>query len=313
MGVLDMYDNQNLYIKIGRPGTEGSGGIWTYNNNKYLLKLSALVEAPSHGGLGIYDENGEKARLHSSLNGTGQLILYGSSGHTNVFIGGGDGAPNAGGVWTSNPDGNDLVRIASLIGYPSNGAIEIDDASGAKGKFYVTPSGRSRLTVDEIYNNNGYSLLSATADYSLQTRSEAGGDPCYVTETGDNQIVARGTATLQNGSYTVTLPRDAAAKIRENTLTVQVTPLSAASKGLAVVRKEAGSFKVTELMSGSGSYAFDWTLTALRHDDPALRSQLLEETVAGPAADSPVELATPKQEKTDGQRAPKPVFPNVGQ
>jgi hypothetical protein len=277
-----------------------------------LLNISALRDAPSHGGIGVYDENGKKAQLYSGLDGAGELILFGSNGNSNVLIGGTTDAPNMGGVWTKNSDGKDLVKITHLIGYP-NGSISIHNASGPKGMFYVMPNGNSRLIVDEIYDNSGYSIRSSTADYSLQTRSDTGGDPCYVTETGDNQIVARGTATLQNGSYTVTLPRDAAAKIRENTLTVQVTPLSAASKGLAVVRKEAGSFTVSELMSGAGSYAFDWTLTALRRDDPELRSRLLEEMGAGSATDQPLELAAPEQEKTDRQRTPRPAFPDIKQ
>jgi hypothetical protein len=111
---------------------------------------------------------------------------------------------------------------------------------------------------------------------------------------------------LQNGTYTVTLPSETAAKIRENTLTVQVTPLSAASKGLAVVRKQAASFTVSELMSGAGSYAFDWTLTALRKDDPALRSLLSESMGASPATET-IELSSPHETETKTETE-LPVF-----
>jgi hypothetical protein len=313
-GTLRLYDEKTVNnVALGSGAANEGGGIWTYNNGNYLVKISALQAAPTHGGIGVYDEKGEKGLLFTDLNGDGKLMLLGQNGNLNVGIGGADGALNSGGIWTKNPDGKDLVRITSLDNYTSNGAIVIFNATGEKGSFYVTSSGKSRLIVDEIYDNSGYSIRSATADYSLQTRSDTGGDPCYVTETGDNQLVVRGTATLQNGSYTVVLPREAAAKIRENTLTVQVTPLSAASKGLAVVRKEAGLFAVAELMSGTGSYAFDWTLTALRKNDPALRSQLSEETGASPADDRPVKLSDPIPEKTDVQRSPKLAFPNVEQ
>jgi hypothetical protein len=303
---------ENVFIgTVG--GNENTGGV--YISNRYGKNIAAMTSTQnSRGAIAVLDENETlKGEFLVQSQKNGSLRLYGANGTANVSLGSSDENASQGGLWTFNPAGNYLVKISSLENNPNNGYISIYHNGTQRGVFCVMSNGRSRLVVDEIYDTNGYSIRSATADYSLQTRSEAIGDPCYVTETGDNQIVARGTATLKNGSYTVTLPRDAAAKIRENTLTVQVTPLSAASKGLAVVQKETGSFTVSELMSGTGSYAFDWTLTALRRDDPALRSQLLEETGTDPATDSPVEPADPKQEKTVGQRMSKPVFPNVRQ
>ena len=58
----------------------------------------------------------------------------------------------------------------------------------------------------------------------------------------------------------------------EGSVTIQLTPLSTSSKGLAVVQKENDAFTVAELQSGKGSYAFDWTLTALCKQEPQLRS-----------------------------------------
>jgi hypothetical protein len=199
--------------------------------------------------------------------------------------------------------------MTALEGYTSNGAVTIHQNGTQKGSFYVTPGGKSRLVVDEIYDNLGYTRSSVTEDFSLMPRSAGGADPCYVTETGDRQVIVRGTAMLQNGSYTVTLPAEAASKIRENTLTVQLTPRSAASKGLAVTDRQTGSFTVAELMSGNGSYAFDWTLTALRRDDPELRNKQLEAKGAEAAAGEKVELATPstpqEMKLTPAPSAPK--------
>jgi hypothetical protein len=47
-------------------------------------------------------------------------------------------------------------------------------------------------------------------------------------------------------------------------MTVQLTPLSVASKGLAVVEKTAQGFIVKELMDGKGNYSFDWEVKAIR-------------------------------------------------
>jgi len=47
-------------------------------------------------------------------------------------------------------------------------------------------------------------------------------------------------------------------------MTVQLTPLSADSLGLAVVRKSLHSIIVRELHSGRGHYDFDYLVTAVR-------------------------------------------------
>jgi len=45
---------------------------------------------------------------------------------------------------------------------------------------------------------------------------------------------------------------------------VTLTPLDAASKGLAVVEKTATGFIVKELGGGTGNYQFDWRVEGVR-------------------------------------------------
>jgi hypothetical protein len=285
-GMIGLYD-QKGEGRVGLAADEEDAGIFV--DSKY----GETTEIRSYG-VTVYDGDMEKGSLLVNNNdNTGQISLYGTNGNANVSIGNINGNGNSGGVWTGNRNGRELVSISALESNPDNGGIAIYSASGRKGQFYVDSDDKSCLIVDGIYDNDGYSLTSATMDYSSGTRSSGGGaDPCYVTETADNQIVVRGTAWLQNGQYTVTLPADAASKIREQTLTVQVTPLSSVSKGLAVTDKQTGRFTVTELMSGNGSYEIDWTLTALRRNDPELRSLSIKAKVAGPAA-SATKVAAP--------------------
>jgi hypothetical protein len=47
-------------------------------------------------------------------------------------------------------------------------------------------------------------------------------------------------------------------------MTIMLTPLSADSKGLAVVEKSTSGFSVRELSNGTGSYAFDWEAKCIR-------------------------------------------------
>ena len=74
----------------------------------------------------------------------------------------------------------------------------------------------------------------------------------------------RGTATLANGNAIVPLPDHFRHIAGESGITVQVTPLSAESCGLAVVAKSPDMIEVCELQNGTGNYKFDFFVTAVR-------------------------------------------------
>jgi hypothetical protein len=79
----------------------------------------------------------------------------------------------------------------------------------------------------------------------------------------------RGTGHLVNGRASVSLPDHFTAVASSKGITVQVTPLSGESKGLAVVEKGTEKFAVRELNNGNGTYDFDFMVTAVRkgHED----------------------------------------------
>ncbi|MEZ4825426.1 MAG: hypothetical protein R3C61_03905 [Bacteroidia bacterium] len=74
----------------------------------------------------------------------------------------------------------------------------------------------------------------------------------------------RGTARLVAGKATVSFPEHFQLIAAETGMTVMVTPLSGESRGLAVVRKDAKGFEVTELLKGEGAYEFDWEVKCVR-------------------------------------------------
>ena len=63
-------------------------------------------------------------------------------------------------------------------------------------------------------------------------------------------------------------------------MTVQVTPLSADSLGLAVVEKGLDQIVVQELQHGSGTYAFDYHITAVRRGHE--RYEVIRERIVAP-------------------------------
>lgn len=74
----------------------------------------------------------------------------------------------------------------------------------------------------------------------------------------------RGTAKLENGEAFIPFSEHFELVINPETMTVNLTPNSAESLGLAVVEKTAQGIQVKELYQGTGSYEFDWEAKAVR-------------------------------------------------
>ena len=74
----------------------------------------------------------------------------------------------------------------------------------------------------------------------------------------------RGTAQLVNGEAFIPFSEHFELVINAETMTVNLTPNSAESLGLAVVEKTAEGIRVKELYKGTGNYSFDWEAKAVR-------------------------------------------------
>lgn len=265
--MLPNTDDNRYRTRLLAGDIQGSLELYSTENNYFVANAY---------GLSHFDKKGNRLTLLEGKENFGRLTTYGDNGKALAVISTGTSDKQFGWIGTIDNNENDLIRLTTLTQdgktYPYNAAIGLLYHGELAAMFFVDTDGRSKLSVDEVFIG-GQSLRSSTTDYSSNNlRSSSSYAPCYVSESTDQQITFRGTATLNNGTFTIILPPDEAEKIQENTLSVQVTPLSAASKGLAVVEKGKASFTVAELMDGKGSYDFDWTLTALRKEDPQLRS-----------------------------------------
>ena len=74
----------------------------------------------------------------------------------------------------------------------------------------------------------------------------------------------RGTIELVDGEAFIPFTEHFTIVINPETMTVSLTPLSADSKGLAVVEKTANGIRVKELHNGQGNYKVDWEAKAVR-------------------------------------------------
>lgn len=85
----------------------------------------------------------------------------------------------------------------------------------------------------------------------------------------------RGTAHLANGRAFIELPEHFRLLAVEAGMTVQLTPRSAQSRGLAAVQVSLNGIEVQELFDSKDSDAFDWRVEAVRkgfEDYEAIRS-----------------------------------------
>ena len=82
-------------------------------------------------------------------------------------------------------------------------------------------------------------------------------------------MYVRGTGQLVDGRATIELPEHFRVLAVEDGMTIQLTPRSAKSMGVATGTRSLDSIEVVELHGGRGNYEFDWEVKAVRraHQD----------------------------------------------
>ncbi len=195
------------------------------------------------------------------LNGTGcsaqgdckNILLVNESGQRS--------APFASSLLSSNSDLSGVLQLngtqsgnlqlTSLSGFPNNGyLLVLDKESQNKAGIFINDQDQG-----VVYGSN----ISAVVNEDGQ------GSTIYGALVGDESAAyTRGTAKLENGEAVVICPDHFQNIADPNSMTVTITPLSAKSKGVAVVEKFSGGFKVQELGEGSGTYDFDYMVSCKR-------------------------------------------------
>ncbi|MFQ3611875.1 MAG: hypothetical protein SNJ72_10325 [Fimbriimonadales bacterium] len=154
-------------------------------------------------------------------------------------------------------------RIVSLsypivYGYPipNNGSVSAYSSSWNPNKASVW------------VNNDNLGVLTANIkNFCVPDPEDATRDIWYgCIEGPELAMYVRGTARLVNGRARIELPDHFRKLADEQGMTVQLTPRSAQSKGLAVVQAGLDGIEVGELRNGRGNYEFDWEVKAVRKE-----------------------------------------------
>lgn len=200
--------------------------------------------------------------------GTRQLQRFVSFGSTsqngaiNVFNGRpGDEASarlstltNGTGLMQTRYESDNRAVVLSTFGGSSKAYIGAndDDGSCCEAGIYVDSDGNGVVFGDvKTFVTEHPDDPSLVIVYACQEGPEA-------------SAYARGTATLLDGQAVINLPEHFAAVVVEGGLTVQLTPTSAQSKGLAAVEVTPYQIIVQELGGGTGTYAFHWRVEGVR-------------------------------------------------
>jgi hypothetical protein len=272
-------------------GHSNSAGKITVNgeNGKSNFVANSLSNYPNNGYLYVGDENGNnQAAMYVGPDGNGKFLTKGTNGKTNflvtalanypnngyLFVGDENGNNQAamfvgpdgnGKFWTKGTNGKTNFLVTALANYPNNGYLYVGDENGTtQAGIYVDSQGRGVIFGD-------------TKNFVVAHPEKANTYIWYASLEGP-EVAAylRGTASLSQGKTTITLPDHFQQVVVATGMTVQVTPLSADSKGLAVTRKSLAGITVQELHNGKGNYDFDWEVKCIRkgHEDyRAVRSE----------------------------------------
>lgn len=150
------------------------------------------------------------------------------------------------------------VMLTHLVNYRNNGYVCVQDEDGREqAAMYVGSDGRGYVWAD-------------VKNFRVNNPNQAGTDIWYCCLEGPEAAAyVRGTGHLVNGNADIAFPEHFVAVASSQGITVQLTPLSAASTGLAVVEKSQEGFVARELQNGNGSYDFDYFVMAVRkgHED----------------------------------------------
>lgn len=156
------------------------------------------------------------------------------------------------------PNGNHNFLVATPANYPNNGWAGVRDSNGVtQASMYVASDGKGVLTAD-------------VKNFVVANPANPAEDIVYASVEGPEAAAyVRGTGRLANGKAHIVLPDHFASVVIDEGMTVQLTPKSGQSRGLAYINDTVRGFDVIELSGGQGNYEFSWEATAVRrmHED----------------------------------------------
>jgi hypothetical protein len=232
-GAIELVSPEDSTRSLITTTNQDAGGIFTYGpNNKRNIFLAHTLDNANHGFIGVLDDNGadEKAAMHVCPHSSGRIYTRGADNSLNVAI--------------DHPAGSINHGLISVFDNARSGTEQAG--------IYVDTLGNGIVWGD-------------TKSFRVENPSQPGTDIWYTCPEGPEAAAyIRGTGHLVNGTAVITFPDHFRTVANPDGITIQLTPLSAESRGLAVVEKTLDRLVVRELSNGGGTYDFDYLVMAVR-------------------------------------------------
>lgn len=238
------------------------------------MRYNAAVDGPEFRGFSgfIWSTGSAGATERMRLTASGRLGIGTDNPKDGLDV-------RNGNIQVTDSDGKTRVRLDKTYATNGNGRFWLYNAND-KAYFYAGNNGTEStiplvgiLTTDGttpvagmyLDNNDKGVVYGDVKSFRVPNPNQPGTDIVYASLEGPEAAAyIRGTAHLVNGRATITFPDHFKAVATLPGMTVQLTPNSADSLGLAVVSKSLDGVEVRELMQGTGSYDFDYLVTAVR-------------------------------------------------
>jgi hypothetical protein len=246
---LRVLGNEMASIQAQNDAPDG-GSLRFHTRN--FANVSERMRIRSSGQVGVGTSQPESALTVQGLT-EGDAILFKHPNQPGEVAVSTSSAGLSGGIGTYGPNG---IPNAVMLGTNQNadhGAVAVYDAGGNVKAFMVVDGDGTGWVVADIKS------------FRVAHPDKPDTDIVYAAIEGPEAAAyVRGSAHLSNGEAVIDLPEHFTSVASREGLTVQLTPNSVTSLGLAVEEKSIERIIVRELSNGKGDYDFDWEAKCVR-------------------------------------------------
>jgi len=257
----------------------------TNPNNGWPSLISVSNGVGSAGAFFVFNPSNTEAALSVESDGSGKALSARNTGTGTAGKFETDNPSNSAdvlGAWTagmgvvahfnaSNPSRTEpVLKVEGGNGPAATfyGNVDINGNTNVYGNLslsgYINSSTGPAVIIGEDLHVSG-NLSKGSGTFVQPHPTDPSREFAYAFFEGpEHAIFLRGTARLENGKALIQTPDHFRMIAGNEGITVQFTPRSLESKGLAAYDVTKDSIKVGELANGTGTYEFDYFITAKR-------------------------------------------------